>query len=314
MKKTILALGTMLPPEMAELEENFNLIRLWKESDPEATLQAVKQDVVAIVSTFNGMQVSRAIIEALPNLELIAQYGAGVNNIDVEAAKERHIAVTSTPETPMNDTADTALGLIINTLRRFVEADVFLRIGKWNSSGFPLATSLTGKRVGIIGMGRIGQAIARRCEAFEMPVSYFGPRKKEGLNYPYFSSLTELAANVDVLVCSCIGGAETHHIINTAVLKALGPKGILINVARGSVVNTEDLLVALSNKDIAGAGLDVYENEPSVPESLISMDNVVLLPHIGGHTHETKTGMGKVVIANIEAHFNGRPLLTPFAA
>ncbi len=314
MKKTILALGTMLPPEMAELEAKYNLIRLWKEADPEATLQAVKQDVVAIVSAFNGMQVTRSIIEALPNLELISQYGAGVNNVDVEAAKERHIAVTSTPETPMNDTADTALGLIINTLRRFVEADVFLRIGKWNTGGFPLATSLTGKKVGIIGMGRIGQAIARRCEAFEMEVSYYGPRKKADLPQTYYASVEDLASNVDVLVCSCVGGAETHHIVNATVLKALGPKGIVVNVARGSVVNTDDLLVALSNKEIAGAGLDVYENEPSVPEALISMDNVVLLPHIGGHTHETKTGMGQLVIANIEAHFNGQPLLTPFAA
>lgn len=314
MKKTILALGTMLPPEMEALEREFDLIRLWKEADPEATLQKVKLDVVTILSAFNGMLVTRKIIESLPNLELIAQYGAGVNNIDVEAAKERSIAVTSTPDTPMNDTADTALALMLATLRRIVEADMFVRIGKWSSGAFPLATALTEKKVGIIGMGRIGQAIARRCIAFEMDVSYFGPRKKSNLPYFYYDDLENMAENVDILVCSCIGGEQTHHIVNTPVLKALGSKGVLINVARGSVVDTESLLIALSNKDIAGAGLDVYENEPFVPDSLISMDNVVLLPHIGGHTIETKTAMGKLAIANINAHFTGQPLLTPFTA
>lgn len=270
--------------------------------------------MVAIVSAFNGMQVTRPIIEALPNLELIAQYGAGVNNIDLSAARDRQIAVTSTPDTPMNDTADTALALMLATLRRIVEADVFVRVGKWQSGAFPLATSLTGKRVGILGMGRIGQAIARRCKAFEMEVVYTGPRKKADLPYQYYANLEEMAANIDVLVCSCIGGESTHHIVNYPVLKALGTKGTLINVARGTVVDTEGLLMALSNKELGGAGLDVFESEPNIPESLISMDNVVLLPHIGGNTAETKTAMGKLVIANIMAHFKGEPLLTPIAA
>lgn len=314
MPKTILALGSMLPPEMDELEHDFRVIKLWKESDPEAALQQVKMDVVAILSAFNGMAVTRKIIEALPNLELIAQYGAGVNNIDLETAKERSIAVTSTPDTPMNDTADTALGLIINVLRRFVEADMFVRVGKWQSGGFPLATSLTGKKVGIVGMGRIGQAIARRCRAFDMEIAYYGPRAKPDVEFPYYDSLLDLAARSDVLVCSCVGGDSTHHLVNAKILSALGPKGILINVARGNVVKMDDLLIALSNRDIAGAGLDVYENEPSVPDALISMDNVVLLPHIGGHTIETKTAMGRLAIENIRAHFAGQPLLTPYAA
>lgn len=314
MKKTILALGTMLPPEMEDLERDYKLIRLWKEPNPETTLQNIKSEVQVILSAFNGMQVSRAIIEELPNLELIAQYGAGVNNIDLQAAKDRMVAISSTPDTPMNDTADTAMALILATLRRIVEADMFVRIGKWGSGGFPVATSLTGKRVGVIGMGRIGQAIARRCKAFEMEVAYYGPRRKTDLPYDYYDNLEEMAASVDLLVCSCIGGSETHHIINLPVLKALGPKGILINVARGSVVDTESLLVALSNRYIGGAGLDVYENEPSVPDALISMDNVVLLPHIGGNTAETKMAMGQLVIANIRAHFNGEPLITPVEA
>jgi len=299
---------------MEELERDYQLIRLWKEPDPEATLQKIKSDVQVILSAFNGMQVTRTIIEELPNLELIAQFGAGVNNIDLQSAKDRMVAVSSTPDTPMNDTADTAMSLILATLRRIVEADVFVRIGKWPAGGFPAATTLTGKKVGIIGMGRIGQAIARRCTAFEMEVVYQGPSRKADLPYDYYDNIEKMASEVDLLVCSCIGGAETHHIINLPVLKALGSKGTLINVARGTVVDTESLLIALSNRYIGGAGLDVYENEPHVPEALISMDNVVLLPHIGGNTAETKTAMGKLVIANIKAHFNGEPLITPVAA
>lgn len=313
MKKTILALGAMMPPEMEELERDFNLVRLWKEADPEATMQRIRNEVQIILSAFNGMAVTRNIIESLPNLELIAQYGAGVNNIDVQAAKERAVSVSSTPDTPMNDTADTALGLILMTLRRFVEADMFVRIGKWNSGAFPLATALTGKKVGIIGMGRIGQAIARRCEAFEMIPVYFGPRRKNEVSYKYFDNLEEMARSVDVLVCACIGGPSTHHIVNYPVLKALGPKGVVVNVARGTVIDTDGLLVALSNKELGGAGLDVYENEPGVPEGLLSMDNVVLLPHVGGNTAETKTAMGRLVIENIKACIDGKPLVTPFA-
>lgn len=314
MPKTILALGAMLPAEMDDLEREFRVVRLWKETDPEETLQKVRQDVVAILSAFNGMPVTRKIIESLPNLELIAQYGAGVNNIDTEAARERSVALTSTPDTPMNDTADTAMGLILTVLRRFVEADMFVRVGKWSSGGFPLATSLSGKTVGIIGMGRIGQAIARRCRAFDMDVAYYGPRRKPEVEALYFDDLENMARHADILVCSCIGGPETNHLVTLPVLQALGPKGFLVNVARGSVVKMEDLLVALSNRDIAGAGLDVYENEPSVPDALISMDNVVLLPHIGGHTIETKTAMGRLVIENIRAYFNGQPLVTPLVA
>lgn len=314
MKKTILALGSLLPPEMDVLDQNFEVVRLWKEKDPEAKLQEVRNDVVAILSTFNGMPVTRRILESLPNVELIAQYGAGVNNIDIVAAKERAIAVTSTPDSPTRDTADTAVALILMTARRFVEADMFVRVGKWANGPFPAAMSVADKKVGICGMGRIGQAIAKRCAAFDMKVVYNAHRPKQGVSYPFYTDLVDMAAEVDFLVMACPGGESTHHIVNTPVLKALGPKGYLVNVARGSVVDTESLLIALSNKDIAGAGLDVYESEPSVPESLLSMDNVVLLPHIGGGTLETKTEMGQVVIANIMAHFKGEPLLTPVAA
>ena len=314
MKKTILALGAMQPAEMELLETRYDVVKLWKEGDPEAALQQVKMQVQAILSTYNGMPVTRRIIESLPNLELIAQYGAGVNNIDVVAAKERAVTVINTPDAPTKDTADTAMALILTTLRRVVEADMFVRVGKWQSGAFPASTSLEGKTVGICGFGRIGQAIARRCAAFDMQVVYNGPRPKEGVVYPYYSDITDMAAACDVLVMACPGGEATHHIVDYKVLKALGPRCYLINVARGTVVKIDDLLVALRNRDIAGAGLDVYENEPSVPEALISMDNVVLLPHIGGGTNEGRRVMGLQVIANIDAHFDGTMKLSPLRA
>lgn len=314
MKKIVLALGAMQSSEMNFLETDFQVIKLWKEKDPEAVLQSCKLDVQVILSTYNGMPVTRKIIESLPNLELIAQFGAGLNNIDIAAAKERDIAVVSTPDAPTKDTADTAMALILTTLRRVVEADMFVRIGKWSSGAFPASTSLSGKTVGICGFGRIGQAIAKRCSAFDMKVVYNSPRQKSGLPYQYFSDLKEMASYVDILVMACIGGDTTRHIANLSVFKALGSKGYFINIARGSVCNTEDLLVALSNRDIAGAGLDVFESEPSVPPALISMDNVVILPHIGGGTVEARAEMGQLVIANIQAHFKGEPLLSPVAA
>ena len=310
MKHTILALGAMQPTEMERLESLCHVIKLWKERDPEAALQECKLQVQVILSTYNGMPVTRKIIESLPNLELIAQYGAGLNNIDLETTKQRDIAVVSTPDAPTNDTADTAMALILTTLRRVVEADMFVRIGKWPSGAFPTSTTLSGKTVGICGLGRIGQAIARRCEAFDMKVIYHSPRPKEGFLYPYYSDLIDMAKACDVLVMACPGNEATHHMVNYKVLKALGPKGFLINIARGSVVNSDDLLVALRNRDIAGAGLDVFENEPSVPNALISMDNVVLLPHIGGGTVEARSAMGRLIIENIQAHLNGEALIS----
>jgi hydroxypyruvate reductase len=311
MKKIILALGTLLPAEMDELEKDYDLIRLWKEADPESALHTHRNDIVAILSSYNGMPVTRRILEALPNVSMIGQFGMGVDNIDLVAAKERHISISNTPDILAPDTADIALSLMLAVSRRIVEADMYVRVGKWPTGAFPLATSMTNKRVGIVGMGRIGQAIARRCVGFDMVVSYHGPREKTGLGYQYYADLRQMAENSDFLVLACPGGADTRHIINAKILKALGPKGFVVNIARGSVINTEDLLIALSNRDIAGAGLDVYETEPNIPPALISMDNVVLLPHIGSATTETRTAMGRLVIANMLAHFEGKPLLTP---
>lgn len=313
MAQTILALGTLLPAEMDELEQDFRVIRLSKEADPEATLQQHRNDIVGIISS-PMKKVNRHLIESLPNLEIISQFGIGVDNIDLAAAKERHIYVTNTPDLVTNDTADIALSLLLSCARRTVEGDAYVRVGKWANGPMPLGVTLTGKTVGIVGLGRIGQAVARRASVFDMNVIYYGRREKPESGYSFYPDLIALAEASDFMILTVSGGAETRHLVNADVLKALGREGFLINVARGSVVDEEALLIALSNRDIAGAGLDVFDNEPHVPEALYTMDNVVLLPQVGTATAETRKKMGQLVLANLRAHFNGEPLKTPVAA
>lgn len=312
MKRALLVMGNqILPEQMAELELNFDVIHLWKERDPEKILQDHRSDVVAIASAY-FVPVSRTLIEALPNLEIIAQFAVGTDNIDLMAAKERGIAVTNTPDILTDDTADTALALLLAVSRRICEGDMFIRLDQWRmNTPMPLGRSLSGKVAGIVGMGRIGQAIAKRCEAFGMKIIYHGPRKKADISYDYEPDLQKLAEVSDYLILSCPGGAATHHMVHAPVLEALGPDGFLINVARGTVVKEEDLVTALKDKKIAGAGLDVYESEPNVPQALYKMDNVVLSPHVGSATIETRAKMGELVVNNILAHFGGHALLTP---
>lgn len=313
MKQTILALQSLLPDEMDILEDHFDVIRLWESTDPEQTIRNRRMDISGILSTYNSKGVSARLIEALPNLEIIAQFGAGYDNIDVATAHKHNIEVTTTPDVLTDDTADVALFLLLNVARRAVEADMFVRLGRWQGGAFPLSTSLSGKKVGIVGLGKIGAAIAKRAEAFNMKICYFGRIKKENIPYVYYNSLLDMAKNADFLVIACSGGEDTKNLIDYKVLEALGKKGYLINIARGSVVNEEDLLIALRNKAIAGAGLDVFAHEPNVPEEMIKMDNVVLSPHVGSATMETRSKMGLIVINNFLAHFEGNPLLTPIA-
>lgn len=310
MKKTILALQSVLPAEMALLEQEFNVIRLWEYKNPEEILSAHRLDISGILSTYNCAGVSKRLIEALPNLEIIAQFGAGYDNIDIDSARSRNIAVTNTPDVLTADTADIAMILLLNLARRTVEADMYTRIGRWASGAFPLSTSVNKKRIGIVGLGKIGAAIARRASGFDMDVAYCG-RSKKDVDYTYFDNIIDLAKASDFLVLACAGGEETRNLVDYKVLEALGVKGYLINIARGSVVNQEDLMIALRNRAIAGAGLDVYAQEPHVPEEMVKMDNVVLLPHIGSATHETRSEMGRLVLQNFLAHFEGNPLLTP---
>ncbi len=313
MKRTLLVMGNLVMQEqMDQLERNFDVIKLWKERDPEAVLQTRRNDIIAILSS-HYIPVSRTLIEALPNLEIISQFAVGTDNIDLAAARERGIAVTNTPDVLTDETADTGIALLLAVSKRICEADMFVRVGKWLNGPMPLGNSLKNKVAGIVGMGRIGQAVARRCEAFGMRIEYQGPRKKDGVPYFFEPDLHKLAEKADYLILTCPGGAATRHLVHAPILEALGPKGFLINISRGSVVHEDDLINALYNKKIAGAGLDVYPDEPHVREEYIKMDNVVLLPHIGSGTVETRGAMGQLVVDNLLAHFNGDPLLTPVA-
>lgn len=311
MKRALLVMGNqILEPEMRILDLHFDVIHLWKEKDPESVLQARREDIVAIASVY-FVPVSKTLIESLPNLEIISQFAVGYDNIDLIAAKERGVRVTNTPDVLTDDTADTALSLLLAVSRRVCEGDMFVRVGKWLNGPMPLGYSLKNKVVGIVGMGRIGQAIASRCTAFGMKIIYQGPRKKDEVSYTYEPDLHVIAQKSDYLILACPGGASTRHMVGASVFKALGANGFLINVSRGSVIVEEDLVAALKDKTIAGAGMDVFANEPHVPEEFFKMDNVVLLPHIGSATIETRTEMGRLVVHNLLAHFNGKPLLTP---
>lgn len=313
MSKTILLLGSfLLPPELEDLERRFEVIRLNKAADPDAVLRERGRDVVGIVSS-NYTPVRAGMIEALPNLEIISQFAVGIDNIDLEAAQARGIAVTNTPDVLTDDTADTALALLLAVARRVCEADMYVRVGKWHNGPMPLGTSLAGKQVGIVGLGRIGRAIATRCAAFGMNIAYHG-RSRKDVDYDFYNDINKLAEDSDFLVLACSGGTETQHLVDKSVIKSLGPRGILINVSRGSVVDQDALIDALAERTLAGAGLDVYANEPNIPDALVRMDNVVLLPHIGSATVETRTMMGRLVLDNLLAHFEGKPLKTPVAA
>ncbi len=290
------------------MEDRFHIVKLWQEQDPESIIQKYKDDVVAINCNMSH-KISYKLMSALPSLELIATFSVGFDHIDLDAAKARGIKVTNTPDILCQETADTGLALLLATAKRVAEGDMFVRVGKWLSGELPLGTSLANKTIGIVGLGGIGTKVAKRCEAFEMTVVYYGPREKD-TPYRYYDDITTMAQDCDMMILTCPGGEETANLIDANILEALGPKGILINIARGSVVDEPALVHALQNDIIAGAGLDVYFNEPHVPEELISMDNVVLLPHIGSATLETRIMMGQLVIDNILAHFDGRELLT----
>ncbi len=255
--------------------------------------------------------VSEAELDAHPALEIIAMFAVGYDGIPLDACRARGIRVTNTPDVLTEDVADTALALTLMTSRELAAADKFVRKGRWLNEAFPLTRSVNGKRVGIVGLGRIGKAIAHRLEACGMRIAYHGRHAQPDVSFEYFDSLTEMAKASDFLVAACPGGAETRHLINAAVLDALGPEGTLINISRGSVVDETALVEAIHSQTLGGAGLDVFEDEPRVPEALIESDRVVLLPHVGSATQETRGEMARLCLENLAAHFSGEPLKTP---
>ena len=255
----------------------------------------------------NGIRgAEKALIERFPNLEIIASLGIGVDAIDLDTARARGLVVTNTPGVVADDVADLAMALLIDRLRHVTEANRFLLAGKWAAGPYPFATSLAGKTLGIVGLGAIGKAIARRAEAFKLRLKWYGPRAKPDMPYEQVADLEQLARLSDVLVVSCSGGSATRHLINARVLAALGPAGILVNVARGSIVDTEALIAALRGGQIAGAALDVFEHQPAVPQELMTMSNVLLTPHLGTATRETRGTMAAMVYESLIDHFSGR--------
>jgi lactate dehydrogenase-like 2-hydroxyacid dehydrogenase len=251
------------------------------------------------------------LIDRLPKLEIIASASVGYDTIAVEHARARGIPVTNTPDVLNNDVADLAIALILMTARRLMAADAFVRAGKWRAGELPLGESAGGKRLGIVGLGRIGKAVARRAAAMEMEIAYTGRRKLDDVPYRYEPDLTALARDSDFLAVIVPLTEATRGMIDGAVLEALGPGGILINVARGAVVDEAAMVAALESGKLGGAGLDVFADEPNVPDALLGMENVVLAPHVGSATLETRRAMSQLTLDNLDAHFAGRPLLTP---
>ena len=304
----ILQVAAIYGPSQARLEADYTVHRLWQAPDRGAFVRDVAPRIEVLVTT-GGAGAARALIEQLPRLRLIACFGVGVDAIDLAAARERGVAVTNTPDVLTDDVADLAIGLMLAALRGIATADRYVRAGLWLRANMPLQTRMSGKRLGIVGMGRIGQAIARRASAFDMSIAWNGPRPKD-LPWRYEPDLLALARSVDVLVAACPGGAATRGLISRAVLEALGP-GVFVNIARGSVVDETALVDLLVTQRLGGAALDVFADEPRVPEALFALDHVVLQPHQASATRETRGAMGQLVLDNIAAHVAGRPLLTP---
>ena len=243
-------------------------------------------------------------MNALPALKVISSFGVGYETINIQEAQRRQIPVGYTPDVLNDCVADTAMGLVIDVARGFSASDRYARNQQWLKSPYPLTTRVSGKRLGIVGLGRIGQVIARRASGFDMDIRYHNRKANPALPYTYEASLDALASWCDFLVVASAGGAQTKHLISKDILKALGPNGFLINISRGSVIDQDALIEALEHKHIAGAGLDVYEDEPNIPERLLALNNTVLLPHLASATHETRQAMGDLVMDNLRTFFS----------
>ncbi len=296
--------GPLAPDLVATLEQRYRVHRGWTIDDPAGWLREHGARIGAI-ATSGRHGADRALMQSLPNARAIISYGVGYDPIDIDAARELGMVVSNTPGVLDNCVADTALALLLSVSRRVCEADRFVRAGRWRGEHFGLGTSLAGKRCGILGMGAIGLQVARRAEAFGMEVLYSNrrPRADAPAHYGYRPDAVSLARDSDWLVVVVPGGAATRHLVDAKVLAALGPQGRLVNVARGSVVDEAALVRALEDGTIAGAGLDVYEHEPQVPEALMAMDQVVLLPHVGSNTSETRQAMGELFLRNLDGWF-----------
>lgn len=310
----VLATGPLMRLVMQQLDTAYMVHRLWEADDPDILIAEIGDRVEAI-AVGPHTPVDEALMRRLPNLKIVSNFGVGYDTVDAIWAGRNGVYVSNTPDVLTEEVADTTLGLMLMTVRRLSESERYLRAGRWEREGpFPLTqASLRDRRVGIVGLGRIGKAIARRLDAFRAPVVYHGRTEQADVPYGYHASLVELARDVDILVAVIPGGADTNGLIDMEVFDALGPDGIFINVGRGSIVDEPAMIRALQEGRIHSAGLDVFADEPHVPQALIDMEHVVLLPHVGSASIHTRNQMGQLVVDNIHSYFEtGRPI-TPVA-
>ena len=311
MKIDVLSIGSFPAATNAELAKRFAITHRFNRPAPDALGAELKGRIRGIATEANR-GADRALIEALPRLEVISLFGVGTDSVDLAAARERNIPVTNTPGILTDEVADLAIGLMLASARQIVFADRYVRDGSWGSKGpIPLGRSVGGKTMGVLGLGGIGRAIADRGAAFRMRIIYSGPRRKPEVPYEYVADIVELARQSDYLMIACRGGPETRHLVSAAVVDALGPAGTLINIARGSVVDEIALIAALAEGRLGHAALDVFESEPNPSPELLKLPNVLVQPHHGSATVETRTAIGQLMIDNLGAHFAHKPLLTP---
>jgi len=305
-KPEVLLVNRLYAGTIETLEREFTLHKLYAAQDPQALVDELAPRLRAIAG---GKGCDADFLRQFPKLRIVANFGVGYDTVDTAYCAENGIAVTNTPDVLTDEVADTAIALTLMTAKQFAKGDRYVRAGEWARSGaMPLSRTVVGKHMGILGLGRIGQAIAERAEAHKMRVSYHGRTRKD-VPYPYHDDLVTMARAVDVLMVVTPGGAETRHLVDREVLEALGPDGMLVNIARGSVVDEAALIDCLERGALGMAGLDVFEDEPRVPEALKQMTEwVVLLPHLGSATHQTRGAMGQLMVDNLKAFFAGQPL------
>jgi lactate dehydrogenase-like 2-hydroxyacid dehydrogenase len=301
----------MLPNVQEQLDTLFTVHKLYETDDPDALLDKIGDRIKGVALT--GIAVDTAFLRKIPNAQIISSFGVGYDHINTDDCLAADVIVTHTPDVLTDEVADTAVGLMIMTIREFGQAENWLRAGKWENKGpYPLTpATLRGRKLGIFGLGRIGKAIAKRAEAFGLEICYHGRHKQDGVAYPYHATLKDLAAACDTLMVVAPGGTETEHAVNAEVLEALGPSGVVINIGRGSVVDETALIDALENGTIFGAGLDVFEHEPHVPEKLMQLPRVTLLPHVGSASQATRNAMGQLVVDNLKSWFETGKAVTP---
>ena len=314
-KPVLLQLLPFAFPEYQEdLEKHFDVITLWKEADPQAIIKA-RQDEIQILVTSAMTETRAGLIDQLPKLRAICSVGVGYDAIDVKHAQSKGIHVSNTPDVLNDCVADLAFALVLATARRVGHSERYVRSNSWGGElAFPLGVKVSHKKLGIVGMGRIGMAIAQRAAGFEMDVRYHNRRPRNDTSLIYEPSLIDLASWADFLVVATVGGESTRHLIGHDVLKALGPNGIIVNISRGSVIDEDALTKALVSGGLGGAGLDVYQSEPMVPDALKTLDNVILLPHIASATTETRKAMVNLVLDNAKAFSSTGKLITPVPA